>query len=583
MAWLTGWENRVRFRVDNSLLTGNLINYPFAIWHGNGATWDGAPDSFHPIPIEVINHLQNSHLNDKKIAITTDDGVTQCYFMSYSSNRLLATLPSGDTSPLNDFWSIWVLAPFLYSNYQNDFYLYYDINQEDNVYGEKSGNVFSSSTNIAGYWDFENLSYGHILDSSINKIDGIGTGVQSTSGIVLNTLALGDGYFTLGSSGISQIYSNYGYTISGWINDSQKTGAGAVYKEYSLTGDSSFTIYATGTNRPLRVQILDENGASLLDKESLQNISSYNEWTSFAWVDSGGNASLYINGVKDQQTFSYTPGTLSVDTTVIGLDALGTGVEYEGSIDELTTYNTAKSDSWARMDSYRYRSKQNNIPVLNIAFDSAATTTTTPTTTSTTTNTTTTNTTTRPPRHTVLGKVETVEIINGSTKIEQDGSDNKATLNTIDSESLELGAMAPGETSSTKIIFLRVPSSLGINNIKLGLIDTGGINFTNSTFGVETLNYLDYNYTPSSFFDGVNEDKNATSSYNITVPNSGSFESQYIYLNVTLPNDHEMGAGVVRYKWFFDYDSGVTSTGSVGSSGVISQGLGSEAGAAEAS
>ena len=57
---------------------------------------------------------------------------------------------------------------------------------------------------------------------------------------------------------------------------------------------------------------------------------------------------------------------------------------------------------------------------------------------------TTTTTTTLPPRHSVLKKVETVEILPSITKTEQDGSDSKSTLNTIDSMSLDLGPIAAG-------------------------------------------------------------------------------------------------------------------------------------------
>jgi hypothetical protein len=37
-------------------------------------------------------------------------------------------------------------------------------------------------------------------------------------------------------------------------------------------------------------------------------------------------------------------------------------------------------------------------------------------------------------------------------------------------------------------------------------------------------------------------------------------ESQYVYLNVTLPSDQPYGAGTIRYRWFFDFDSGVSNS-----------------------
>ena len=171
-----------------------------------------------------------------------------------------------------------------------------------------------------------------------------------------------------------------------------------------------------------------------------------------------------------------------------------------------------------------------------------------------------TTTTTVPPRHSVLKRVETYEIKQSIAKVEQDGSDNKGTLKTIDSTSLDLGPLSPGEISATKIIRLRVPNSLGIDNVKLALIDTGGIVYKNSTFGVETHSHLDYNIVPASYFGGVNSSKISDSVYNVSIPNSGALESQYVYLNVNLPQDHTFGGGSIRYKWFFDYQSGISST-----------------------
>jgi len=197
-----------------------------------------------------------------------------------------------------------------------------------------------------------------------------------------------------------------------------------------------------------------------------------------------------------------------------------------------------------------------------------------------TTTTTTTTTTTRPPRHTVLKKVETIIVLpNNETTIKQDGSDSKATTNTINSKALEIGPLAPGEASQTKIIYLRVPSSIGINNIKIALIDTGGVEFQNNIFGVETLSHLDYNYVPSSFFQGVNSDKSANNAYNVDVPVNGPFQSQYVYLHVNLKLGQLFQGGTIRYKWFFDYDSGVSSTsGAIGSGGSGVSGIGAATG-----
>jgi hypothetical protein len=154
-----------------------------------------------------------------------------------------------------------------------------------------------------------------------------------------------------------------------------------------------------------------------------------------------------------------------------------------------------------------------------------------------------------------LKLVETVEFTRTKQKSMQNGSDSKSTYRTIDSNSLSLGHLAPGALSEVKIISLSVPYTLGINNIKIGLISAGDIIFANNIFGVGTLGYLDYNYKPLSYFQGVNGDKLSDSIYNIEIANNGRTKSQYVYLNMSLPSNYAFVGDTIRFKWFFDYVS----------------------------
>jgi hypothetical protein len=171
--------------------------------------------------------------------------------------------------------------------------------------------------------------------------------------------------------------------------------------------------------------------------------------------------------------------------------------------------------------------------------------------------TTTTTTTTLPVRPPSLSKVETVifsrDITNVTTSTGNDGSGNKGTINTINSQSLSFGILAPGETSKTIIVGLRVPYAKTIDNIKICLVDTGDIEFKNNIFGVEIRSYIDYNVVCSTFFQGLNEDNDPYNMNNIEVENKDNISSQYVYLNVSLPENQIMGNGVIRIKWYFDF------------------------------
>ena len=180
-----------------------------------------------------------------------------------------------------------------------------------------------------------------------------------------------------------------------------------------------------------------------------------------------------------------------------------------------------------------------------------------PTTIATTTDPTTTTTTTTLPvpsaRVPELESVDTMVVTSTIENIGTDSSDSKGTLKTINSMALSFGPLAPGETSPTSIIYLKVPQAVALNNIKLALIDSGGLTFENTTFGVEIQPFIDYNIIPSEEFSGVNETKDVDSLYNVSVSSRDLQNSNYVYLNVSIPIGELFGTGTVRYKWFFDY------------------------------
>jgi len=125
-------------------------------------------------------------------------------------------------------------------------------------------------------------------------------------------------------------------------------------------------------------------------------------------------------------------------------------------------------------------------------------------------------------------------------------------LNYLDAKSSTFGIVAPAESSRTNIIQLYVPNAAAITNIQLALIDTGGIVFNTTTFGVDTRAFIDKNVVPESFFQGVSN-KSINSQYNIGISNLNRLASEYVYLNFNVPNGQNFVAGTVRYQWLFDY------------------------------
>lgn len=136
--------------------------------------------------------------------------------------------------------------------------------------------------------------------------------------------------------------------------------------------------------------------------------------------------------------------------------------------------------------------------------------------------------------------------------IGNNGSNSKSTTEGFNSSSLSLGTLAPGETSKTIVLRLSAPDSITIKNIKIGLINSGCISFTNKTFGIETRNYYDKYIIPETYFQGIS-DETSTSAYNVEILNSTRTNSYYVYINVKIPLDFTFKGGTIRLKWFFDF------------------------------
>lgn len=198
-----------------------------------------------------------------------------------------------------------------------------------------------------------------------------------------------------------------------------------------------------------------------------------------------------------------------------------------------------------------------NTPTTTTTTTTSPVTTTTTTGTGTTTTTTTlaatTTTTTLPP----LAMVKTIQFESVDDRFvviqTSNASDDSSTRNSLISQSLSFGTIAPDEISKTIIIQFNVPLTRGITNIRLGLTATDGISFTNDAFGITTSAELRDDITPETYFQGVNSTASSTSPNNISIPNKDNHTSQYVYLNVKLPKDQIIGEGIIKYKWWFDY------------------------------
>jgi len=194
------------------------------------------------------------------------------------------------------------------------------------------------------------------------------------------------------------------------------------------------------------------------------------------------------------------------------------------------------------------------------------TTTGTGSTTTTTTTTPTTTTTTTTPAPLSIVKTTQFSTISADNVVPiqtSNASDDNSTQNSLLAQSFSFGTIAPNQTSKTMIFQLNVPRVKAITNIKIGIISVSNITFTSEMIGITKSTELRDDIDPADgfydgyswvyYFDGINEDESPTSAYNISVANKNDHTSEYVYLNMKLPNDQSIGEGLIRFKWFFDY------------------------------
>lgn len=157
MGWLPGWNKRLKLTIDQGDIDGALADFPTLVYLSASSGRNSDDVSF------IFDELQ-SDVNRKKIAITTSDGLTQCY----------VEIERWDDA--NEKAWLWVKVPNIASDADTDLYFYYDRNRADNdVYvgdtnSTPSENVWGNGYFVTHFKDDPDNA--HIRDSSSYSSDG---------------------------------------------------------------------------------------------------------------------------------------------------------------------------------------------------------------------------------------------------------------------------------------------------------------------------------------------------------------------------------------------------------------------------
>src|SRR5688572_25642498 len=139
------------------------------------------------------------------------------------------------------------------------------------------------------------------------------------------------------------VYNNSALTVSLWINAGPQADT-RFFCESSTNNNNPLFALGTHTSAAdprLRVFIRNDAGVVLLDRFSTKPVLDF-AWHHIVFVETNGQAKLYIDGQLDDSDFTYTRGVLSLNQTAAGaIVRAAVGAYFLGGIDEVAVWNRA--------------------------------------------------------------------------------------------------------------------------------------------------------------------------------------------------------------------------------------------------
>ncbi len=201
---------------------------------------------------------------------------------------------------------------------------------------------------LVGHWKFDENSGTTAADSSGNNNYGtVNGGAQWGAGKVGGALTFDgvDDMVVVNQSAGLPIYNNgtdNAYSISMWVKGAPQNDM-RVFSEGSTTTNTPLLNLGTQNSGQFATYIRPEEGT--VSNHPLSQAHPFDDtWHHLVWVDNNGTATLYVDGLADGGDFSYTRGTMALDTTSIGgILRAAPSHFFTGQIDEVRVYNQALS------------------------------------------------------------------------------------------------------------------------------------------------------------------------------------------------------------------------------------------------
>lgn len=243
MSWLSDWDKRIKLAIDYTKVESILYNFPVLIKLSSesGITNNDVTDVFYEL---------ETNDNRKKIAITTGDGVTQCYVEIEKWDHI------------NEKAVLWIKIPEVSDSTDTILYLYYDNTKSDNssYVGDTDESV---SVNV---WNNDYSFVGH-MSTRYNSVTSV-SGISNDGEYV--TAAVSKGIYIDGGSSESlncgAVISGSNYTFESFFKTSD---TGKIILQDACT--SPMTITLTSGTLDLSV-IKREIGTNKVNNEAMNHV-----------------------------------------------------------------------------------------------------------------------------------------------------------------------------------------------------------------------------------------------------------------------------------------------------------------------
>lgn len=343
MAWLETWGNRRKITISNTNVDEDLSNFPILV-HLSASSGTGSDDI-----TDVFGQL-GGDANRKRIAVTTSDGITQCYVeierFDYANSEA---------------W-LWVKAPSVSTTVVTELYIYYDSAQADNTtYVGDTGDTAAQNV-----WDSNFVMVQHMEDVTVSTVKGSTSNVNNGTKVSANqpieaTGKIGNGQDYDGSadqisiplSSLFNMPEGTGTTISAIVKPSVVDTLQTIYS-LRHSGSFSYFVLWINTDGNLRLAIADNDRSNTISTDSSIPLFADTFYHIAVVREEDGTLKAFINGTSEELGFIVGNITNSNQGPYIGNHYYDSAQHqsFDGIIDEVRVSSVARSEAWLKASYY---------------------------------------------------------------------------------------------------------------------------------------------------------------------------------------------------------------------------------------